>query len=235
MDEQAVQSGRVLIIEDDEKFSRLLREYLMPFGFELHEAHDGLTGLSKFLEGNYDAVVLDLMLPGIDGIEVLRRMGQQRQVPVLMLTARGEEPDRIFGLEMGADDYASKMVSPREILARLRALIRRHQRGRPRGSDRMIQVGDLKLDSGLRVATLRGETLPLTSFEFDLLLALARSAGRTMTRDELLKEASRVPNIVDRSIDVHISSLRRKLGEHPHAPSFIVTVRNTGYMMRELR
>jgi two-component system response regulator CpxR len=150
-----------------------------------------------------------------------------------MLTARGEEPDRIIGLEMGADDYVSKTVSPREILARVRALTRRHQRGQLQENDRPIHVGQLEVNSVSRQATLRGQTLSLTSFEFDLVLSLARSAGRVKTRDQLLMEtASRHPNVFDRSIDVHISSLRRKLGDDPRDPEFIVTVRNTGYMMR---
>jgi DNA-binding response OmpR family regulator len=224
---------QILIIDDDRKFSRLLQDYLRPSGFELHEAYDGLEGVRKLSEGHFDALVLDLMLPGIDGIEVLRRLGPDRKVPVLMLTARGEEPDRIIGLEMGADDYVSKTVSPREILARVRALTRRHQRDQNQENDRPIHVGQLEVNSVSRQAILRGQALSLTSFEFDLVLSLARSAGRVKTRDQLLMEtASRHPNIFDRSIDVHISSLRRKLGDDPRDPEFIVTVRNTGYMMR---
>ena len=224
---------RILIIDDDKKFSRLLHDYLRPFSFELHEAHDGLEGIRKLSEGNFDALILDLMLPGIDGIEVLRRLGPERQVPVLMLTARGEEPDRIVGLEMGADDYVSKTVSPREILARVRALTRRYDREQLLENDQPIQVGQLEIHSGSRLATLRGQVLSLTSFEFDLMLSLARSVGRVKTRDQLLMDtASRLPNIFDRSVDVHISSLRRKLGEDSRNPEFIVTVRNTGYMMR---
>src|SRR6202041_671492 len=187
---------RILIIDDDKKFSRLLQDYLRPSGFELHEAHDGLEGIRKLSEGNFDALILDLMLPGIDGIEVLRRLGSERQVPVLMLPARGEEPDRIFGLEMGADDYVSKTVSPREILARIRALTRRHQRNRFHESERIIRIGDLQVNSGARQAELRGQVLALTSFEFDLLFSLARSSGRIKTRDQLLQEtASRFQNI----------------------------------------
>jgi two-component system, OmpR family, response regulator CpxR len=224
---------RILIIDDDKKFSRLLHDYLKPFGFELHERHDGLEGIRKLSEGHFDALILDLMLPGIDGIEVLRRLGPERQLPVLMLTARGEEPDRIIGLEMGADDYVSKTVSPREILARVRALTRRYDRKQLLENDHPILVGELEIHSGSRSATLRGESLSLTSFEFDLMLSLARSVGRVKTRDQLLMEtASRLPSIFDRSVDVHISSLRRKLGDDSRNPEFIVTVRNTGYMMR---
>jgi len=234
--EHQTKSVRVLIIDDDRKFSRLLRVYLQPFGIELQEAHDGLEGLRKLQEDSYDALILDLMLPSIDGIEILRKLGAERKVPVLMLTARGEEPDRIIGLEMGADDYVSKTVSPREILARLRALTRRHQRGQLLENQRPIRVGQLEVNGGSRQATLGGQILSLTSFEFDLLLSLARSCGRTMTRDQLSQEtSSRMQNIFDRSIDVHISSLRRKLGDDPRDPEFIVTVRNTGYMMRKHR
>ena len=224
---------QILIIDDDRKFSRLLQDYLRPFGFELHQAHDGLEGVRKLAEGHFEALVLDLMLPGIDGIEVLRRLGPERQLPVLMLTARGEEPDRIVGLEMGADDYISKTVSPREILARVRALTRRHEREQLQEHERPVHIGQLEVDSGSRQATLAGQILALTSFEFDLLLALARSVGRVKTRDQLLMEtASRAPNLFDRSVDVHISSLRRKLGDDPRNPEFILTIRNTGYMMR---
>ena len=224
----------VLIIDDDVKFARLLHDYLEPFGFALHEKHDGMEGLRCLQSGSFEALILDVMLPGIDGIEVLRRLGPERELPVLMLTARGEEPDRILGLEMGADDYISKNVSPREILARLRALTRRHRRVRRQEGDRSIQVGPLEINSRARMATLHSVPLSLTSFEFDLLFSLARACGRTMTRDQLLQEAAaRSGNNFDRSIDVHISSLRRKLGDDPRDPAFIVTVRNTGYMMRD--
>jgi DNA-binding response OmpR family regulator len=223
----------ILIIDDDRKFARLLHEYLIPFGFKLFEANDGLEGVRMLAENHFDALILDLMLPGIDGMEVLRQLGPGRDIPVLMLTARGEEMDRIIGLEMGADDYISKTVSPREILARLRALTRRHQRERSVDKHQPIRVGPLEVTIDSRHATLHGQTLSLTSIEFDLLLSLARSAGHIKTRDQLLMEtSSRLPNVFDRSIDVHISSLRRKLGDDPRDPKFIVTVRNTGYMMR---
>lgn len=227
---------RVLIIDDDKKFCRLLEDYLGPFGFDLDQAHDGLEGLRKLSESAYDALILDLMLPKIDGIEVLRRLGSDRGVPVLMLTARGEETDRIVGLEMGADDYVSKTVSPREILARLRSLTRRQLRSELRAGALPINIGKLEIHPSSREVTLGGEALSLTSIEFDLLLSLAKAAGRVKTREELLMEvAARLPNAFDRSVDVHISSLRRKLGDDPREPRFIVTVRNTGYMMRTSR
>lgn len=224
---------QVLIIDDDQKFCRLLRNYLEPFGFDLSEAHDGYTGVRRMNETRFDAVVLDLMLPGINGIEVLQRLGPDRQIPVLMLTARGEETDRVVGLEMGADDYVMKTVSPREILARLRAVTRRYKRQKLSASEQILELGELKIDGAARKAMLSDETVALTSFEFDLLFALARSAGRIRTRDQLLQEtASRPQNVFDRSIDVHISSLRKKLGDDPRNPEYIVTVRNTGYMLR---
>ena len=225
---------QTLIVDDDEKFCRLLREYLRPFGFQVSEAHNGLSGLRQLSESHFDVIILDLMLPGMNGLEVLRSLGPHRRVPILMLTARGDEPDRIVGLEMGADDYLPKTASPREILAHLRAITRRaNGRERIEEEPKEIRNGDLSIDAAARAATLRGKSIPLTSFEFDLLLALARSAGRIRTRDQLLQEiASRPQSNFDRSIDVHISSLRRKLQDDPRDPAFIVTVRNTGYMMR---
>lgn len=227
-------SCQTLIVDDDEKFCRLLREYLQPFGFHVSEAHTGLSGLRQLSESHFDVVILDLMLPGMNGLEVLRSLGPHRRVPILMLTARGDEPDRIVGLEMGADDYLPKTASPREILAHLRAITRRaNERERLDEEPKEIANGNLRIDAAARTATLRGKSISLTSFEFDLLLALARSAGRIRTRDQLLQEiASRPQSNFDRSIDVHISSLRRKLQDAPRDPAFIVTIRNTGYMMR---
>jgi two-component system response regulator CpxR len=233
---EATDQHEILMVDDDAKFGRLLQAYLLPFGFELRHAYDGPEGMRMLRDGHFEALILDVMLPGMDGVEILRRLGPEREIPVLMLTARGEEPDRILGLEMGADDYVSKTVSPREILARLRALTRRHQRNQSQDGVAPIQVGELEVNSRARHATLGGEPLSLTSFEFDLLLSLARASGRIMTRDQLLQEAaSRFGNAFDRSIDVHISSLRRKLGDDPRDPRFIVTIRNTGYMMRAPR
>jgi two-component system response regulator CpxR len=225
---------QVLIVDDDEKFCRLLREYLRPFGYVLREAYSGLAGMRQITENEFDVIILDLMLPGMDGLEVLRRLGPNRRVPILMLTARGEESDRIVGLELGADDYLSKTASPREILAHLRAMTRRSQGQSPLKDERNhISVGELSIDTAARTAKLKDEVLSLTSFEFDLLHALACSAGRIRSRDQLLQEiASRPQSVFDRSIDVHISSLRRKLQDDPRDPDFIVTIRNTGYMMR---
>ena len=211
----------------------MIRDYLAPLGYEVVLVHDGTAGAARALEERFDAVILDVMLPGADGFEVLHRIRRVSDVPVLMLTARGEETDRIVGLEMGADDYVMKTVSPREILARLRAVTRRFKRQRLTSAEQTIELGNLKIDGGARQATLRTEPLLLTSFEFDLLFSLAKSAGRIRTRDQLLQEtAARPQNVFDRSIDVHISSLRKKLGDDPRNPEYIVTVRNTGYMLR---
>jgi two-component system response regulator CpxR len=232
MNSGAVQHSQILIIDDDEKFCRLLRDYLRPFGFDLTEAYTGIAGINQLSEGVFDAVVLDLMLPGMNGFDVLKRLGISRRFPVLMLTARGEEAERVTGLELGADHYLCKTASPREILAHLRAMTRRPHIKEAAESQKIV-VGELRVDEASRIALLRGTQLSLTSFEFDLLFSLARAAGRIRTRDELLQEtASRPQSDFDRSIDVHISSLRRKLGDSARDPKFIVTIRNTGYMIR---
>src|SRR6478752_3814672 len=182
------------------------------------------------------AVLRDVMLPGMDGFEVLKRLRSHSSVPVLMLTGRGEEPDRIVGLELGADDYLPKTFSTRELLARLRAVIRRSilTAASAAPQSQAIVVGDLELSEGARAASLSGQVLQFTTVEFDLLLSLAKAAGRVKTREQLLLEvADRNFDVFDRSIDVHISSVRRKLGDDPKTPRFIVTVRNVGYMMRK--
>jgi DNA-binding response OmpR family regulator len=182
------------------------------------------------------------MLPGMDGVEVLRRLRVKSTVPVLMLTGRGEEPDRIVGLEMGADDYLPKTFSTRELLARLRAVIRRaqmppsssSQAGGSSGVVEMVEVGDLRIDPGARGARLGSQALTLTPVEFDVLLSLARGAGRVKTREQLILDAGdRDGDVFDRTIDVHISALRRKLGDDARSPKWIVTVRSAGYMMRK--
>jgi two-component system response regulator CpxR len=228
---------RILIIDDDLKLCRLIRDYLEPMGYEVEAAHDGNTGLQQALSGRFAAVILDVMLPGKDGVEVLRRLRVESNVPVLMLTGRGEEPDRIVGLELGADDYLPKTFSIRELLARLRAVIRRASAAAIKPSSNVpevIVVGNLQIDPASRSARLAGEILQLTAVEFDLLMTLASSAGRIQSREQLLLQiADRDFDVFDRSIDVHISSLRKKLGDDPKMPRFIVTVRSAGYMMRK--
>ena len=227
---------RLLLVDDSPKLCRLVKEYLEPLGYEVSLAHTGPDGLEKALQGSFDAVLLDVMLPGLDGFEVLKRLRAQSSVPVLMLTGRGEVTDRIAGLELGADDYVPKTFSPRELLARLRAVIRRSMvtaaqaRQAPQPP---ILVGELQVDPETRVASLNNKPLALTPTEFDLLLALARDRGRVKTREQLLLEvADRDFEAFDRSVDVHISSLRRKLGDDPKSPRFIQTVRSAGYMLR---
>jgi two-component system response regulator CpxR len=229
-------SARLLLVDDDEKLARLLRDYLQQFGYEVDTAHDGRKGLAMALEGAYAAVILDVMLPGLNGFDVLRELRRESQVPVLMLTALGDEPDRIAGLEIGADDYLPKTFSTRELLARLRAVIRRSMVTAGRGAvegEAAVVVGGLYIDPATHTATLDGQAMTLTPIEFEMLLALGRSAGRVKTREQLLLEvAERDFESFDRSIDVHISALRKKLGDDSKAPRFIETIRGTGYRMR---
>jgi DNA-binding response OmpR family regulator len=227
---------RVLVIDDDVKLCRLIRDYLGPLGYEVAAVHTGPAGVELATTEPFSAVLLDVMLPGLDGFEVLRRIRHKSNVPVLMLTGRGEEADRIVGLELGADDYLPKTFSTRELLARLRAVIRRSivTKSASELKQQSVIVGELEVDEGARTANLSGEPLTLTAVEFDLLSALAKSAGRVKTREQLLLEvADRNFDVFDRSIDVHISSIRRKLQDDPKAPRFIVTVRSVGYMMRK--
>jgi DNA-binding response OmpR family regulator len=227
---------RVLVIDDDRELCWLIREYLTPLGYEVAAAHTGPEGLARALEGGFGAVILDVMLPGMEGFEVLKRLRQKSDVPVLMLTARGEETDRIVGLEFGADDYLPKTFSTRELLARLRAVMRRSQRQAAapaaEAAEAPIAVGPLRLDPNTRTATLGDQPLELTALEWDLLACLARGRGRVKSREQLLESVSeRNYDVFDRSIDVHIWSLRKKLGDDPKNPRFIRTVRAVGYLL----
>ena len=217
------------------KLCRLIASYLQPLGYDVAAEHNGRVGLTRALGEPFEAVLLDVMLPGLSGFDVLRELRKESQVPVLMLTALGEEADRIVGLEMGADDYLPKTFSTRELLARLRAVLRRSAltaRSQEPPQAAPVVVGDLWIDTEDRRATLNDRPLTLTPVEYDLLVALARSAGRVRTREQLLLEvAEREFEAFDRAIDVHISSLRRKLGDDPRAPRFIETIRGTGYRM----
>src|SRR5262245_16736281 len=228
--------AKLLLVDDDEKFTRLLHDYLQPFGYQVDTAPDGREGLAKALEGGYTAVILDVMLPGLNGFDILRELRKQSDVPVLMLTALGEEPDRIAGLEIGADDYLPKTFSTREMLARLRAVIRRSMATAKQDRNAEpapLSVGGLWIDPGARVTSLDGKPMTLTPIEFDMLLSLARSAGRVKSREQLLLEiADRDFEAFDRSIDVHISALRKKLGDDPKSPRYIETVRSAGYRLR---
>jgi DNA-binding response OmpR family regulator len=228
---------RLLLVDDNQKLCRMVKEYLEPLGYEVSLSHTGTDGLDKALQGDFHAVLLDVMLPRLDGFEVLRRLRVKSTVPVIMLTGRGEAPDRIAGLELGADDYIPKTFSPRELLARLRAVIRRSMVTAAqvrRMSQPAILVGDLRVDPETRSATFKDQPLPLTPTEFDLLLALAQDCGRVKTREQLLLEvADRDFESFDRSIDVHISSLRRKLGDDPKSARLILTIRSAGYMLQK--
>jgi two-component system response regulator CpxR len=226
---------RLLIIDDDLKLCRLVKDYLEPLGYEVEAAHTGPQGIEKVTAGNYHAVILDVMLPGMDGFEVLRQIRRVSTVPVLMLTALGDESDRIVGLEIGADDYLPKTFSTRELLARLRAVTRRStmtaQQTQAEATNEIV-VNHLRLHPDARKAVLDGQPLSLTALEFDLLLSLARAADRVLSREQLLDDISgRDYEVFDRSIDVHISLLRRKLGDDPKTPKFIKTVRSVGYML----
>ncbi|MFN0279156.1 MAG: response regulator [Pyrinomonadaceae bacterium] len=226
------QKSQILIIDDDVKLCRLVGEYLAPFEFEVSAVHTGPDGVKAVGEKPFDAVILDVMLPGIDGFEVLRQIRAVSDVPVMMLTALGDEADRIVGLEIGADDYLPKTFSTRELLARLRAVTRRAKitvRQSDGGDE--ISAGDISLNLATRSATCDGKPLDLTALEFDLLHCLVRSAGRAMNRDQILDEiAGREYDVFDRSIDVHISSLRRKLSDDFKNPRYIRTLRSVGYM-----
>ena len=226
---------KVLLIDDDLKLCRLIKDYLTPLGYQVTQAHSGPEGLARAMGEEFDAVLLDVMLPGMNGYEVLRQIRQQSATPVLMLTAMGDEADRIAGLEMGADDYLPKTFSTRELLARLRAVTRRSRLNQsvaaPEAPEE-IAVRDLRLEPASRKAWLGEQSLTLTPVEYDLLLYLARAADRVVSREQLLNEiADRNYEVFDRSIDVHISSLRRKLGDEARNPRYIKTVRSAGYML----
>ncbi len=220
---------RALMVDDDTRLVELLRAYLGPHDVTLAHAPDGAAGLRAVAAGGVDLVVLDIMMPGIDGLEVLRRLRATSAVPVIMLTARGDETDRVVGLELGADDYLPKPVFPRELLARMRAVLRRVA---PRADTRRLVVGDVEIDPDAREARVGDRVLPLTALEFDLLLALAERAGRVVSRDALWEAAGRGDTIVsDRTIDVHVSHLRAKLGDDARDPTRLKTVRGAGYVL----
>jgi DNA-binding response OmpR family regulator len=230
----SVEEGiRVLMIEDDEKLARLTARYLETHGIGVVCAQDGETGIGTFVRGAFDVVLLDLMLPGIGGMDVCREIRARSDVPVLMLTARGEEADRVLGLETGADDYIGKPFSSRELLARIRAQVRRARRRLGPGAKSVV-VGSLRLDLGAIRVTLEGKEVNVTSYEFALLRALAERAGRVLTREQLLDLArGNAEEAFDRSIDVHIFRLRQKLESDPRHPRLLKTVRGLGYMVAD--
>jgi len=224
--------NRILVIDDDTDLCELLSDYLTTEGFAVELLHDGEAGAERALAGDFDLVVLDVMLPGINGFEVLRRLRAGSATPVLMLTARGDDVDRIVGLEMGADDYLPKPFNPRELVARIRAVQRRTAVAPLTGSppSEALSVGDVTVDMGARSVHVAGVAVELTSVEFSLLKVLIRLAGQVVSREELSQQAlGRELNAYDRSIDVHVSSLRRKLGALGEESERIKTVRGIGY------
>lgn len=230
---------RILLVDDDRKLCGLLADYLDPLGYEVEAVHTGPGGVERGTEEGWHAIILDVMLPDMDGFEVLKSIRKSSNVPVLMLTGRGDETDRIVGLEVGADDYLPKTFSMRELLARLRAVTRRHANApaaAPSDVEADLTVGPLHVSPSTRVASLDGQPLPLTPVEFEILMALARAKGRVKTREKLLEEIrDREWEVFDRSIDIHISALRRKLGDDAKNPRFIRTLRSAGYMLVDPR
>jgi DNA-binding response OmpR family regulator len=223
-------SARILLIEDDPRLAEMVSEYLGQAGFRVSAAGTGNAGLERLAREAFDALVLDLTLPDIDGLEVCRRLRARADTPVLMLTARGDAMDRVVGLEIGADDYLPKPFEPRELLARLRAILRRRGGGGGGGGD-VLRFGRVEIDRGARVLRLDGAERPLTGYQFALLLALAENAGRVMSRDALMDRVKGEPlEAFDRSIDVHVSRIRQALEDDPKHPRRILTVRGAGYV-----
>jgi two-component system phosphate regulon response regulator OmpR len=221
------------MIEDDEALSTMLAEYLSGHGFQLVACPDAASGLERLESEPFAALILDVMLPDIDGFEVCRRVRARSdawELPIMMLTARGEETDRIVGLELGADDYLPKPFNPRELLARLRAILRRHSAPADE-ADKSMRFGRLEIDRAARVVRIAGEVRPLTSHQFELLCILAENAGRVLSRDQLM-DRLRGESIeaFDRSIDVHISRIRSAIEHDPKRPRRIITIRGAGYV-----
>jgi two-component system response regulator CpxR len=225
--------NKVLIIDDDEELCELVSEYLSVEGFETEAVHDGETGLKRALTGEYGLAILDVMLPKMSGFEVLRSLRTNSKMPVLMLTARGDDVERIVGLEIGADDYLPKPFNPRELVARLRAILRRVQAAdeeAPHLPDK-LQVDDLELSIPSRSVRIEGEELNLTSVEFDLLTVLLEHAGKIVKKEDLSEKVlERKLSPFDRSLDMHISNLRKKLGERNDGGERIKTIRSVGYI-----
>jgi len=220
----------LLVIDDDRELCELVREYLEGEGHRVEVRLDGESGLAHARADPPDLVVLDVMLPGRNGFDVLRELRQHSSLPVIMLTARGEDVDRIVGLELGADDYLAKPFNPRELAARIRAVLRRAGGEGGPGSATVHRVGDLYLDTGARIAQVSGDEVELTGVEFSLLERLVRAAGRVVQREDLSREVlGRRASTFDRALDVHLSSIRRKLGPAPDGGERIKTVRGVGY------
>jgi two-component system phosphate regulon response regulator OmpR len=223
-------ADRLLIIDDDVRLAAMVCEYLAAAGFAVERCFTAASGLDAIERAPFDAVILDLMLPDLDGFEVCRRIRARSEVPVLMLTARGEDTDRIVGLEIGADDYLSKPFNPRVLLARIRAILRR-QKSTIQAENNVLCFGRLQIDRGSRTVRVDGGDKALTSYQFDLLVALAENAGRVLNRDRLLDLVKGEElDAFDRSIDVHVSRIRSMIEDDPKHPRRIITVRGSGYV-----
>ena len=221
---------RILMIEDDKSLASMLGEYLRGVGMQVEAEHDAASGLAALARARPDAVILDVMLPDVDGFEVCRRIRASSDVPVIMLTARGDDADRIVGLELGADDYLPKPFNPRELLARIRAVLRRSDRARSSVRD-VMRFGRLEIDADSRKVTLGDAPCHLTGYQFDVLHVLASNAGRVMSRDQLMDRLrGESLEAFDRSIDVHVSRIRAAIEDDPHHPRRIITVRGAGYV-----
>ncbi len=219
----------ILLVDDDVELCSLLGEFLKREGFSVECVNEGAAGLERASQVGVDLVVLDVMLPGLDGFEILRRLRTHSKVPVIMLTARGEDVDRIIGLEIGADDYLAKPFNPRELAARIRAILRRYEARPAAPASSRIEVNGITLDPGSREVFSNGKSIELTTFEFDILEMLMRSAGRVLSRDALMENFyNRKATPFDRSIDMHISHLRKKL---ERGDSIIKTIRGVGYQL----
>jgi DNA-binding response OmpR family regulator len=219
---------RILVIDDDSRLADMLSEYLSSAGYRVTTAGSGAAGLERLAKEPYAALVLDLSLPDMDGLEVCRQLRARSEVAVLMLTARGDAMDRIVGLELGADDYLPKPFEPRELLARLKAILRRRKRAE---KDPLLSFGRLEIDRGARVVRVAGKEKPITSLQFALLMALAENAGRVLSREALmdLVKGEKL-DAFDRSIDVHVSRIRAAIEDDPKKPRRIITVRGAGYV-----
>jgi DNA-binding response OmpR family regulator len=225
---------RILMIEDDARLGGMVRDYLGESGYRVTVHETGADGLAAVAREPFDALILDVMLPDLDGFEVCRRIRASSDVPILMLTARGAPTDRIVGLELGADDYLPKPFEPRELLARLRAILRR--RKGPGSASAPLRFGRLEIDRDARVVRVDGETRPLTGYQFDLLVALAEHAGRVLSRETLLDLVKGESlEAFDRSIDVHVSRIRAAIEADPRKPRRIITVRGAGYVFAKLQ
>jgi DNA-binding response OmpR family regulator len=231
----AEKPARILLVDDEQAVQTLLTYPLRKDGYDVVSAHDGREALDRFTEQRFDLVVLDVMLPKLDGIEVCRRLRSRSQVPIIMLTAKTDEIDKVLGLEIGADDYITKPFSVREFRSRVRAALRRSEmiRGRATAAEPIV-AGDLRIDFERRAVTVRGSKVNLTYVEFELLTALASTPGRVLTREMLLEQVWGDSSYRDpRTIDVHIRHLREKLEQTPRQPEYLFTVRGVGYRFRE--